>query len=121
MQETALDIASTIRSSAHPAKRVNVTELARGKAWREQLPECDIMEIVDRGTSAGWLVSKNGMNAILDTIDDLEERLEKASMAAIIDARRDYENWMEGDELAKAALETFAKHGDEMKAALDAD
>lgn len=117
--EATIDRANAVRAGARATRRVNVTELARGKAWREQLPECDVMEIVDRGANAGWLVSNAGMGAMLDAIDYLEERLEQASVAAIVNARRGYENWMEGDDLAHAALEALERRGDKMKAALD--
>lgn len=115
-----IDKANAVRAGVKATRRVNVTELARGKAWREQLPECGVMEIVDRGTSAGWLVSDSGMDAMIDTIEYLEERLEQASVAAIVNARRAYDDWMEGDDLAKAALAVLDERGDEIKAALDA-
>lgn len=118
--EATMDRANAVRNSVRATRRVNVTELARGKAWRDQLPECDVMEIVDRGANAGWLVSDAGMGAMLDTIDYLEERLEQASMAAIVNARRGYDNWMEGDDLARAALATLDERGSGMRAALDA-
>lgn len=118
--EATIDRANAVRDGIRATRRVNVTELARGKAWRDELPECDVMEIVDRGANAGWLLSDAGMGAMLDTIDYLEERLEQASMAAIVNARRGYDEWMEGDDLAKAALAALDERGGEMKAALDA-
>ena len=118
--EATMDRANAVRNGVRTTRRVNVTELARGKAWREQLPECDVMEIIDRGANAGWLVSDAGMGAMLDTIDYLEERLERASMAAIANARRGYEDWAEGDDLARAALAALDERGDAMKAVLDA-
>ena len=118
--EATIDRANAVRDSVRATRRVNVTELARGKAWRDELPECDVMEIVDRGANAGWLVSDAGMGAMLDTIDYLEERLEQATMAAIANARRGYDDWMEGDDLARAALAALDERGDGMRAVLDA-
>lgn len=118
--EATIDKANAVRASVRATRRISVTELARGKAWREQLPECDVMEVIDRGANAGWLVSDSGMDAMLDTIEYLEARLEQASMAAIANARRSYDDWMEGDELAKAALSALDERGDEIRAALDA-
>lgn len=118
--EATIDKANAVRDGVRATRRVNVTELARGKAWRDELPECDVMEIVDRGANAGWLVSDAGMGAMLDTITYLEERLEQASMAAIVNARRGYDNWMEGDDLARAALAALDERGDDMREALDA-
>lgn len=118
--EATMDKANAVRTGVRATRRVNVTELARGKAWREQLPECDVMEIIDRGANAGWLVSDAGMGAMLDTIDYLEERLEQASMAAIVNARRGYDDWMEGDDLARGALAALDERGSDMRAALDA-
>ena len=112
---------NALRNSVSSTARVNVTELARSKTWRKQLPECDVMEIIDRGSNAGWLVSNAGMEALLDTIAYLEDKLEMASMAAIINARRDYDTWMEGDELARTALSALGENGDEIKAVLDAN
>ncbi len=102
--EAVLEKANAVRTKVKATKHITVTELARSKAWREELPQCDVMEIIDHGANAGWLVSSLGMDAILDTIAYLEERLEQASMAAIVNARRDYDHWLEGDELAQAAL-----------------
>lgn len=118
--KATIDKADTIRSSVRATKHVSVTELARGKSWREELPDCDVMEIIDHGTNAGWLVSDSGMDAMLDTISYLEERLEQASMAAIANARRGYDDWQEGDELAKAALDALDSHEDALRAVLDA-
>ncbi len=118
--KAAIDKADMIRSSVRATKHVSVTELARGKSWREELPDCDVMEIIDHGTNAGWLVSDSGMDAMLDTISYLEERLEQASMAAIANARRDYDDWQEGDELTKAALDALNSHEDALRAVLDA-
>ena len=118
--EATMDRANAVRDSVRATRRINVTELARGKAWREQLPECDVMEIIDRGANAGWLVSNAGMDAMLDTIAYLEERLEQASMAAIANARRGYEDWAEGDDLARGALAELDERGDAMRAVLDA-
>ncbi|MBQ9001963.1 MAG: hypothetical protein IJ087_08935 [Eggerthellaceae bacterium] len=118
--EATIDKANSVRYAVRATRRVNVTELARGKAWRDELPECDVMEIVDRGANAGWLVSDAGMGAMLDTIDYLEARLEQASMAAIVNARRDYDDWMEGDDLARAALAALDERGDDVRAVLDA-
>lgn len=118
--EATIDRVNAVRNSVRATRRINVTELARGKAWREELPECNVMEIIDRGANAGWLVSDAVMGAILDTIDYLEARLEQASMAAIVNARRGYDDWMEGDDLGRAALAALDERGDEMRAALDA-
>lgn len=118
--EATIDKANALRNSVRTTNRVNVTELARGKAWREKLPECDVMEIIDRGANAGWLVSDAGMGAMLDMIDYLEERLEQASMAAIVNARHNYQNWMEGDNLATAALSALDQKGEDMRSVLDA-
>lgn len=117
--EATMDKANAVRDSVRATRRVSVTELARGKAWRDALPECDVMEIIDRGANAGWLVSDAGMGAMLDMITYLEERLEQASMAAIVNARRGYDDWMEGDDLARAAIAALDERGDDMRAALD--
>lgn len=118
--DAIIDKANAVRDGVRSTRRVNVTELARGESWREQLPECDVMEITDRGSKAGWLVSDAGMYAMLDTISYLEERLERASMAAMANARRGYDDWMGGDDLARAALAALDERGGEIKAALDA-
>ena len=116
--QATIDKANAVREGVRATRHVSVTELARGTAWRDQLPDCDVMEIIDRGSNAGWLVSDSGMKAMTETISYLEERLEQASMAAIVNARRGYDNWAEGEELAEAALSSASELGARAKAVL---
>ena len=58
------------------------------------------------------------MDAMLDMISYLEERLEQASIAALINARRGYDRWLEGDDLARAALESLPETAQRVHEAL---
>lgn len=89
-------------------QRISVTELARGTAWRKKLASCRLLEVVDRGSSIGWLVSDKGMKALLDTISYFESEAESAQVAYIVESRASYDDWKSGDAL-KQAVETHAE------------
>ena len=107
-----LDLSDSIRRQVVGRPRISVTELARGNAWRDELVQCDIMEVVDRGSTAGWLLSEAGMAALLDTIAYFESEAESAQIAYIVESRSGYSNWKSGKDLqetiASSAVDTIA-------------
>lgn len=108
------------KRASKPSGHITVTELARGKEWRRELPEVGMMEVTDRGETAGWLVSQEDLEAFVYAIVSLEEELEERSIAAIFEARPpETRNWMTGEELKREALEYLDEHYDELTAIID--
>ncbi|MBQ9042578.1 MAG: hypothetical protein IJ111_07155 [Eggerthellaceae bacterium] len=92
--------------------------MARGKDWRERLPEEGVIEITDRGGTAGWLLSDEGMRALVEGYAYLEEEVERAQIAAMFEARRDSRP-LTGEELESAVLETYRARKDELRGIID--
>ena len=108
-----LEMSNAIRNRVINQQRISVTELARGTAWRKKLTSCCLLEVVDRGSSVGWLVSNKGMDALLDTIAYFESEAESAQIAYIVESRSGYDEWKSGTELKQDidahAEETISK------------
>lgn len=121
MSPDTIDRVASIRGKVHSDSRVSVTDFARGRRWREELPQCGVIEIVDRTETAGFLLSKEGMNSLLETIDSLEEQVERAQIDAMFAARSDYQNPLEGDSLVEGALASFEARKDALREILDVD
>lgn len=107
-----------LKKASKPVGHITVTDLARSKEWRTELPKVGVMEITDRGQTAGWLVSEEDIEAIVYAVIDLQEELEKASMEAMFQTRPhdDLESWKSGKELESEALAYFDEHGEEIMA-----
>lgn len=101
-----LDRASAVRDVVVGTPKISVTDLSRSKDWRSRLPEVGVMEITDRGDTAGWLVSDADMNALIEGYTYLEEELEKAQIAAMFAAREDARP-VSGEALEREALASF--------------
>lgn len=115
-----IDRLDGLKRAPKPAGHITVTDLARSKEWRTKLPQVGMMEITDRGQTAGWLVSEQDIEAIVYAIIDLQEELEKASMEAMFQTRspEGAGAWKSGKELESEALVYFDEHGDEVMAIL---
>ena len=100
--EETLELSGNIRSRAASQARIGVTELARGTAWRSKLEECKLLEVVERGATAGWLLSSEGMQSLLDTIAYFEAEAERAQVACLLQMRSTYDDWKTGTELRDA-------------------
>lgn len=120
MSASTIDKVNKIKSekSAH---RLGLTELTRSKAWRQILNENDILEIVDRTETAGFILSQEGLDSIIEFIESLEEELEEKRVDAIFEARKNLNNWMSGEELAQKAVESFNKNEEKWRAITDGD
>ena len=116
-----LETSESIRQRVVGQQRVSVTELARGTAWRKQLADCKLLEVVDRNTTAGWLVSEEGMAALLDTISYFESEAERAQIAYLIETRRDETSWKSGTDLQEAVDRNAESSIERLKAALNGD
>jgi len=114
-----LEMSGSIRRQVAGQQRIGVTELARGTAWRDKLAEHEILEVVDRGATAGWLLSQDGMASLLDTIAHFEEEAERAQVACLVHARASRNNWKTGDDLHQA-IDAIADGAlNDMKTAFD--
>ncbi len=103
MQTAVLDRMQTLSRASEEGTRVSLTELARSAGWRKQLKKLGVMEVVDRTETEAFLVSRDGMADLMETIDSLEEQVEQAQIAAMLAARGDRDNWMSGEALADRA------------------
>lgn len=110
-----------MRASVVGSQRMSVTDFARGTAWRKTLPKCDIIEVVDRASTAGWLLSDKGLHALLDNIAYLEDELERAQIALIFNQREGRDDWASGETLRVGALSLLGENLDAATAAIDGD
>jgi len=103
MTTEELDRVHTIRNSVQPYHRLGLTDLARTRQWRDDLLAYDIIEIIDRSDTTGYLISVKGLQALLDAITSLEEELEQIQIDALFAGREYLENWESGNALAHKA------------------
>ena len=103
-----------VRSRIHDESRVSLSEFARGKEWRAKLATCEFMELLEHGERTAWVVSEEGMRAMVDYISELEEQVERASIRAMFESREGREEWRTGAELADAAKSYFLAHEAEL-------
>ena len=110
-----------IRGFVSPDQRISLTELTRSKGWRDDLVNCDIMEVVDRNDTAAYLVSPEGMRALLRTIDLLEEEVERTQIYLLFSSRQQMNDWSSGERLANKAKQYLDSKEAVLKGVLDAD
>ena len=115
-----LERAGSVRDRVSGRPRISVTELSRSKDWRDRLPKVGAIEITDRGDTAGWLLSAQDMEAIIEGYSYLEEEVERAQIAAIFGARRGSRP-LSGEALKDAVGNSFEVRRGELRGVLDAD
>ena len=116
----ALEMSSAIQSKVVDQQRISVTELARGTTWRKKLVDCKILEVADRGSTIGWLLSQEGMSSLLETISYFESEAERAQMAYLIEVRKSHDDWKSGAELTQAVADNVDETLTKLKAVFDA-
>lgn len=109
MVTALLNEVDELRTYTNAATRITVSELARGKGWREDLPERGIIEVTDRTQTIGWLLSDERVNGLLALIDELTAELEERQVRDMLAARAGYQDWRVGDDLERTALESLDK------------
>ena len=114
-----LERVGNVRDRVTGRPRISVTELSRSKDWRDRLPEVGVIEITDRGDTAGWLLSAQDMEAIIEGYSYLEEEVERVQIAAIFGAREDSRP-LSGDALKDAVRESFEARRGELRGVVDA-
>lgn len=110
-----------IKRTVSSQPRVGLTEFARSKKWRESLEVQDIIEIVDRTETAGYLVSPEGMRILLDSIETLEKEVEQSYVDALFASREGMDDWLSGDDLALRAKESLRTRESRIRRLLDGD
>lgn len=105
----ALERADALRERVAPRQRISMTELVRDKSWRDELAANGIVELTDRGETTAWMVSDDEMQALMKAYTLLEERVERSSLAAMIEARKD-DHPVSGEELRQGALKAIDEH-----------
>ena len=108
-----------IRGKIHDDSRVTLTDFARGKQWREKLAKRGVLELLDRSGRIAWIVSEEDMAQMVDHIAELEEQMERESIAAMLEARAGRENWMSGAELAEAASRSLDSRYESLVSAIE--
>ena len=110
-----------IRGFVSPDQRISLTELTRSKGWRDDLVNCDIMEVVDRSDTAAYLVSPEGMKALLKAIDLLEEEAERTQIDLLFSSRQHLNDWSSGERLATKAKQYLDSREAALKGVLNVD
>lgn len=102
-------------------ERVGVSEFARSKEWRDRLPQAGCFEVVDRNGVVGYMLDSQYAKALSAHIIDLETALERAQIAAMLQARKGRTDLKSGEELTSAALACFDERADELAGIIDGD
>ena len=113
-----LDRAGSVRDTVLGRSRISATDLARSKEWRERLPREGVIEVTDRGGTAGWLVSDEDMRSLVEGYAYLEQEVERSQVAAMLDARRDSKP-LSGDSLAAAVAAAHQIRKGELRGIID--
>lgn len=92
-----------IRDKIHDDSRVTLIDFARDERWREKLAKNGVLELLDCSGRIAWIVSEEDMVQMVDYIAELEEQMERESVAAMMETRAGRDNWMSGADLAEAA------------------
>ena len=109
--------AEALREISTPGSRIGLTELSRSNAWRKALEQRGLLEIVDRADTAGYLVSVDSLNEMLDVINALESEVERLTIQQMFTARGDKEQWE--TELSQSAQENLKRRKEKIHAFLD--
>lgn len=110
--------AEALREISTPGSRIGLTELSRSNAWRKALEQRGLLEIVDRADTAGYLVSVDSLNEMLDVINALESEVERLTIQQMFTARGDKEQET-GSELSQSAQESLKRRKEKIHAFLD--
>lgn len=107
MTPAVLEKIDSVRTKTAGIPRLTYTELARGKAWRAQLPECGVMEVTDKGETSAFLLSGDYMYALVSLLDEVASEYEQGQIDQMLAVRANYQNWQQGEQLAVDALASF--------------
>ena len=101
--------------------RIGVSEFARSKVWRDQLPQMGCFEVVDRNGVIGYMMDTDYALALNDKINELERQVEQAQIDAMFKARADRVDVKSGEDLKQEALAYFDENADALMGIIDDD
>lgn len=111
--------ADSLREAAREDSHVSLTDLGRSNAWRRQLSDRGVLQLMDRSDTAGFLLSVDAMNELLDSLKDYEAQIETMSVRDLFDSRRHRLETKTGEALASCAAESFDRRFDDLMKVLD--
>ena len=121
MTNAVLDHCEELKERTKDVRSVTYTELARSRDWRSSLADEGVLRVSGaRGNSEdAWIVSQSYMDSLLELIEQAELAYEREQITMMLEARSDYQNWMQGSELANAAIASFRERRDAFAEAFD--
>lgn len=112
MATIARERAEAMREAANPDSKVTLTDLGRSNAWRRKLADNGVLQLMDRSDTAGFIVSVEAMNDLLDSLDAYEDELETLSVRDMFLARSGRTELKSGADLTETALASFDRRAD---------
>jgi hypothetical protein len=90
--------------------RIGITDLQKDtRGWRRKLKASGLIEITDRNSTAGYLVSVETIQRLAQDFEEQERLLEEQTVQAMFNARLDVADWKSGITLAEGAKEIYKK------------
>ena len=88
--------------------RIGVTDLQKDtRGWRRKLKASGLIEITDRNSTAGYLVSVETIQRLAQDFEEQERLIEEQAVQAMFNARSDVADWKSGITLAEGAKEIY--------------
>lgn len=121
MSSHTLRTVEKVRNGFDMDSHINITQLSRSTAWRDQLKKFESMQILDRNQTAAIILTPDAFRAILQYMDSVESELEKAQLELLLQARDQMNHWETGEELSRKAKESFLARQDHLRGLLNGD
>lgn len=100
--------------------RLGVSDFARSKEWRTELAAKGCLEVVDHSETIGFVMAPEYASALTSYINELEQELENAHIRMLFDLRKEYTEYLSGEELAQKAIENLDANQEQVEEFLDA-
>lgn len=101
---TVEDKARKVCSIVNEQHRLGVSDFARSKEWRTKLATEGCLEVVDHSETVGFVMAPEYASALTSYIGELEQELENAYIRMLFNLRKEYTEYLSGEELAQKAL-----------------
>ena len=90
--------------------RIGVTDLQKDtRGWRRKLNKSGLIEITDRNSTAGYLVSVETIQQLAQDFEEQERLIEEQAIQAMFNARISSAERKSGTELAEDTKEVYKK------------
>ena len=110
-QQSTVDIefdsSECLRTVVREAPRMGVTEFARSKAWRGDIAQHPVLEVLDRNETVAYVVSPQLMGQLLSLASNAEELADNLEAQRLFAERADRDDWRAGDDLAETAAKAL--------------